>query len=551
LLLATTMSATAMMMMTTTRWVVYSLLLCGPFCVWQPVRADMFTAIVDLERLLSAERAVADDLRQFVDAQTKRLERLKKIADDFEYHSTDALADPERHLGNPVNAYLLIKRFTKDWETIVNNDIRTNDAEEFLTRLKSKTCYFPDPDDITGAAQALLRLQDTYALKSDSIASGGFLQGVSDSPQMTAEDCFILGNVAYNAGDYYHTIMWMTEALHVVDKELKKTANKAVILDYLSYALYMQGNVLHALNYTNEWLLIEPDHVRAMSNKRYYEQLIAEEQVKKGLTLAEMASIPLRNERPLDEWKRTDVFFNYERLCRGEKTMDYPLKHLLTCRYARHHPSLYISPVKEEMVYIDPPMRMFHDILTKKQMAVVKALGLPLLHRSGVFQLAPTDRSHTDYRISKSAWLEDRLDPVISRLSLKARVLTNLTLDTAEQWQVLNYGIGGHYETHCDFATKRELSTFEQQQGNRVATFICYISDVMAGGSTVFPEIGVQLVPKKGNCGLWYNLRRNGDGDFQTRHAACPVLAGYKWACNKWFHERGQEFSRPCTSPTE
>lgn len=54
-----------------------------------------------------------------------------------------------------------------------------------------------------------------------------------------AEDCFLLGQVAYNAGDYYHTIMWMTEAVRVVDGETVKTANKALILDYLSYAVYM------------------------------------------------------------------------------------------------------------------------------------------------------------------------------------------------------------------------------------------------------------------------------------------------------------------------
>ena len=47
----------------------------------------------------------------------------------MEQHSTNALVDPERHLGNPVNAYLLIKRFTTDWERIVNTDIVTNDVD--------------------------------------------------------------------------------------------------------------------------------------------------------------------------------------------------------------------------------------------------------------------------------------------------------------------------------------------------------------------------------------------------------------------------------------
>jgi prolyl 4-hydroxylase len=515
-------------------------------------QADLFTAMVSMERLLDAENGVASDLRRFVEQQTQRLERLTRLADDLEKHSADALADPERYLGNPVNAYLLIKRFTTEWQKVVDNDIRSNDVDEFLIGLRSKTCYFPDHDDLVGAARALFRLQDVYALPSDKLARGE-LVGVIDSPHLAAEDCFHLGQVAYNTGDYYHTILWMTEALHVVDDETVKTADKALILDYLSYAVYMQGNIFHALNLTNLWLEIEPDHARAMNNKRFYEQMLADELRVHPRSAAEQERMPLRNERPRDEYRRTESFNNYEKLCRGEETTDYPLKHELTCHYARHHPSLWISPVKVEQVHIDPPINVFYDVLTPSQMAMVKQLAEPRLSRSVVFHSANSQGTTAqDYRISKSAWLMDSDDPVISHISQKARVLANLTLDTAEQWQVLNYGIGGHYETHCDFATKRERTTFEIQQGNRIATFICYISDVKAGGKTVFPDIGVQLTPRKGTCGLWYNLRKSGDGDFLTRHAACPVLSGYKWACNKWFHERGQEFIRPCTqSPAE
>jgi prolyl 4-hydroxylase len=27
----------------------------------------------------------------------------------------------------------------------------------------------------------------------------------------------------------------------------------------------------------------------------------------------------------------------------------------------------------------------------------------------------------------------------------------------------------------------------------------------------------------------------------------CPVLIGNKWIANKWIHEYGQEFRRPCS----
>ena len=59
--------------------------------------------------------------------------------------------------------------------------------------------------------------------------------------------------------------------------------------------------------------------------------------------------------------------------------------------------------------------------------------------------------------------------------------------------------------------------------------FIMQMSDVEAGGATVFVDLGVRVTPVRGAGLFWYNLRRSSAGDFRTRHAACPVLLGEKW----------------------
>lgn len=34
---------------------------------------------------------------------------------------------------------------------------------------------------------------------------------------------------------------------------------------------------------------------------------------------------------------------------------------------------------------------------------------------------------------------------------------------------------------------------------------------------------------------FWYNLFKSGEGDYRTRHAACPVLVGSKWGELKFY----------------
>nr|CAD7616358.1 unnamed protein product [Timema genevievae] len=95
-----------------------------------------------------------------------------------------------------------------------------------------------------------------------------------------AGDCFELGRQSYNNGDFYHTVLWMTEALGRYQDESNKTTTKSDILEYLAFSTYMQGNVHRALKLTDELLEILPNHERAVGNKVYYLQDL--EKRKKG-----------------------------------------------------------------------------------------------------------------------------------------------------------------------------------------------------------------------------------------------------------------------------
>lgn len=112
---------------------------------------------------------------------------------------------------------------------------------------------FPSEEDLNGAAVALMRLQDTYKLETSSIARGE-LNGVQYSTEMTSNDCFEMGRQSYLNKDYYHTLLWMNEAMTRLADDRNHTAvtTKADILEYLAFSIYKQGTWQpHRININN------------------------------------------------------------------------------------------------------------------------------------------------------------------------------------------------------------------------------------------------------------------------------------------------------------
>ncbi|XP_069159184.1 prolyl 4-hydroxylase subunit alpha-1 isoform X1 [Procambarus clarkii] len=524
--------------------------------VASPSHGEVFTAMSDISRLLTTEGEMIRAVENYIIAQEERLEKLKRDVYEMERVHDEAARSPEAFLGNPINTYLLVKRLTVDWTDMQN--IMTDDSmgKAMLNNLTSMADFlrWPDEEDLAGVAVALMRLQDTYNLDTAQLARGHIYGKKQAYRELTAADCFELGRQSYNAGDHYHTMLWMNEALKRQEMESNKTVDHSDILEYLAFSTYMQGNVRQALKLTDELLAEKPNHQRAQGNKVYYEEALQAQYAKKrgedGVTMdkeaVEKGYTVTENAEVANDWQRERRA--YERLCRGEGKLSPSASKKLFCYY-QHGPSefLRISPVKTEMVHINPTVYIYYDVLSDSEIAVIKELATPNFKRATVQNYKTGELETASYRISKSSWLKNEHHEVVATVNQRIESITGLEMDTAEELQVANYGIGGHYEPHFDYARREEKDAFKSLgTGNRIATFLFYMTDVEAGGATVFPYINLSLWPQKGAAAFWHNLHPNGEGDTLTRHAACPVLVGTKWVSNKWIHERGQEFRRPC-----
>jgi len=61
---------------------------------------------------------------------------------------------------------------------------------------------------------------------------------------MSSDDCFELGRQSYVNRDYYHTVLWMNEAMaRMLEEPHNQTQSftRADLLEYLAFSTYKQG----------------------------------------------------------------------------------------------------------------------------------------------------------------------------------------------------------------------------------------------------------------------------------------------------------------------
>lgn len=204
----------------------------------------------------------------------------------------------------------------------------------------------------------------------------------------------------------------------------------------------------------------------------------------------------------------------YEMLCRNEISQTPQQIAQLKCKYVTNKSAfLKIGPLKLEEASLKPYIVVYHEVMFDSEIEFFKQLARPRVsliphdstpstlftsqikllsvsnfclisalqfrratvqnHKTGALEVA-------HYRISKSAWLKDEEHQYIRNIAKRVEDMTGLTATTSEELQVVNYGIGGHYEPHFDFARREEKNAFQSLgTGNRIATVLFYVCVVV------------------------------------------------------------------------
>ena len=189
----------------------------------------------------------------------------------------------------------------------------------------------------------------------------------------------------------------------------------------------------------------------------------------------------------------------------------------------------------------DPEVVVFANLLNPAECDALMLAAKPRLSRSlTVDTLTGEEALHPD-RTSQGMFFERLENELVYRIETRIAKLLRCPVKHGEGLQVLRYRKGAQYLPHYDYFDARDAGTplLLARGGQRVATLIIYLKEPEAGGATVFPNLDLQIAPKRGHA-VFFSYPQALPSSLSL-HGGEPVIAGEKWIATKWL--RQHEFS--------
>lgn len=185
----------------------------------------------------------------------------------------------------------------------------------------------------------------------------------------------------------------------------------------------------------------------------------------------------------------------------------------------------------------NPRIVVFGGLLSSDECDEMVALARSRLSRSETVQTATGSSEINAARTSEGMFFERGEHPVCARLEARLAALLHWPVENGEGLQVLRYRPGAEYKPHYDYFDPAQSGTptILRRGGQRVASIVCYLNTPARGGSTVFPDVGLDVGPVKGNA-VFFSYDRPHPVT-RSLHGGTPVVEGEKWVATKWLRE--------------
>lgn len=186
----------------------------------------------------------------------------------------------------------------------------------------------------------------------------------------------------------------------------------------------------------------------------------------------------------------------------------------------------------------NPRIVVFGNLLTAQECDAIIEAARPRMQRSLTVDNQNGGESLNDDRTSNGMFFQRGENDVVRKLEQRIARLLKWPVENGEGLQVLHYRSGAEYKPHHDYFAPNEPGTpsILKRGGQRVGTLVMYLNEPVRGGGTTFPEVPLQVMPRRGNA-VFFSYDRP-DPSTRTLHGGAPVLEGEKWIATKWLRER-------------
>mmetsp|Transcript_83529 Transcript_83529/g.259472 ORF Transcript_83529/g.259472 Transcript_83529/m.259472 type:complete len:450 (+) Transcript_83529:124-1473(+) len=191
--------------------------------------------------------------------------------------------------------------------------------------------------------------------------------------------------------------------------------------------------------------------------------------------------------------------------------------------------------LKAYVVHEEPRITVIPGFVTDAEIEHLIELAeedwVPSVVGSGVYKTNDESKDlvnkPSSNRTSYSCMLRSAQTARVLHIEQRLAHLAGIDVNYLERLNMVRYSAGQLFNRHHD-------GRF------RPKTVFIYLNDLPegAGGETLFPEIGVQIVPRKGCAVMWANVLSPGVEDSRTYHQGLPPRMGMKYGVNCFFNDK-------------
>lgn len=502
----------------------------------RPLEKSHSLSLVTMVPLLELEKKLIYNLENYTNALEQKLEIIRSQLIVMRAENEKGRRNAISYLSNPLNGFSLIRRLHQDWI----NWRKYMEQPVGISQLKAFYSWkdeLPTERDLWDACEGIARIQSTYDLKVGDFINGN-INGKQYNDSMSTADILSVGAYLFMKNRPSDAIQWLQEVPQRLQEELLIQPRHLPIkevdaLRLLAEAQIKEQNYSEALPLLHNCLKLQPHDARVLRLWKKTTDLI-ENQPDQSHTENKKRNVPIANafklscNGPLESSTRLHCFYNFTTT-----------------------PFLRLAPLKTEQIGLDPYVVLYHEVLSAREISMLIGKAAQNMKNTKIHKERAVPKKNRG-RTAKGFWFKKESNDLTKRITRRIMDMTGFDLADSEGFQVINYGIGGHYFLHMDyfdFASSNHTDTrsrYSIDLGDRIATVLFYLTDVEQGGATVFGDVGYYVSPQAGTAIFWYNLDTDGNGDPRTRHAACPVIVGSKWVMTEWIREKRQIFIRPC-----